>query len=107
VGFARCLALLDFGSCASGDPALDVGKFLADLEWWGRPARPAFRARAAGIPGALRGSRRPSQARARQRLRGVVPRHVRRPPDTALRAALGGPHTRQVQRARAVLEQVR
>ena len=26
--------LLDFGTCASGDPALDVGKFLADLHWW-------------------------------------------------------------------------
>src|SRR5206468_1256502 len=28
--------LLDFGSCGSGDPALDVGKFLADLDWWSR-----------------------------------------------------------------------
>jgi aminoglycoside phosphotransferase (APT) family kinase protein len=43
--------LLDFGTCASGDPALDVGKFLADLHWWssgsgGRSARAraAFRA---------------------------------------------------------------
>ena len=26
--------MLDFGSCAIGDPALDVGKFLADLRWW-------------------------------------------------------------------------
>jgi len=29
-----CLMVLDFGSCAIGDPALDVGKFLADLRWW-------------------------------------------------------------------------
>jgi aminoglycoside phosphotransferase (APT) family kinase protein len=28
--------LLDFGSCGWGDPALDVGKFLADLDWWSR-----------------------------------------------------------------------
>jgi len=28
------LTVLDFGSCAIGDPALDVGKFLADLQWW-------------------------------------------------------------------------
>jgi aminoglycoside phosphotransferase (APT) family kinase protein len=28
--------LLDFGSCGSGDPALDIGKFLADLDWWSR-----------------------------------------------------------------------
>jgi aminoglycoside phosphotransferase (APT) family kinase protein len=28
------LVVLDFGSCAIGDPALDVGKFLADLRWW-------------------------------------------------------------------------
>jgi len=28
--------LLDFGSCGCGDPALDVGKFLADLDWWSR-----------------------------------------------------------------------
>jgi len=28
------LTVLDFGSCAIGDPALDVGKFLADLRWW-------------------------------------------------------------------------
>src|SRR5439155_942274 len=28
------LTLLDFGSCGIGDPARDVGKFLADLRWW-------------------------------------------------------------------------
>ena len=45
------LTLLDFGSCAIGDLARDVGKFLADLRWWsavsGRgsaSARGAFRA---------------------------------------------------------------
>jgi hypothetical protein len=28
------LTLIDFDSCALADPALDVGKFLADLDWW-------------------------------------------------------------------------
>lgn len=28
------LVLIDFDSCALGDPALDLGKFLADLYWW-------------------------------------------------------------------------
>lgn len=31
---ANGLVLLDFDSCALGDPAVDVGKFLADLHWW-------------------------------------------------------------------------
>ena len=28
------LTLIDFDTCTLTDPALDVGKFLADLEWW-------------------------------------------------------------------------
>lgn len=28
------ITLIDFNTCSVGDPALDVGKFLADLEWW-------------------------------------------------------------------------
>lgn len=28
------LSLIDFDTCARADPAIDVGKFLADLEWW-------------------------------------------------------------------------
>ena len=28
------LTLLDFDTCSVGDPAIDVGKFLADLTWW-------------------------------------------------------------------------
>jgi hypothetical protein len=28
------LRLLDFDRCGTGDPAADVGKFLADLRWW-------------------------------------------------------------------------
>jgi len=28
------LTLIDFDSCALADPALDIGKFLADLTWW-------------------------------------------------------------------------
>jgi aminoglycoside phosphotransferase (APT) family kinase protein len=36
--------LLDFDRCGLGDPAADIGKFLADLRWWadqgGHPVRP-------------------------------------------------------------------
>jgi thiamine kinase-like enzyme len=28
------LTLIDFDTCTLTDPALDIGKFLADLEWW-------------------------------------------------------------------------
>jgi aminoglycoside phosphotransferase (APT) family kinase protein len=28
------LTLIDFDTCTLTDPALDLGKFLADLEWW-------------------------------------------------------------------------
>ncbi len=28
------LAMIDFDTCCLADPALDVGKFLADLRWW-------------------------------------------------------------------------
>jgi aminoglycoside phosphotransferase (APT) family kinase protein len=28
------LTVLDFGTCGAGDPALDLGKFAADLHWW-------------------------------------------------------------------------
>jgi thiamine kinase-like enzyme len=30
----RGLTLIDFDTCTLTDPALDVGKFLADLDWW-------------------------------------------------------------------------
>ncbi|HVF26474.1 MAG TPA: aminoglycoside phosphotransferase family protein [Anaerolineales bacterium] len=30
----RGLTLIDFDTCKLTDPALDIGKFLADLEWW-------------------------------------------------------------------------
>ncbi len=30
----RGLTLIDFDTCTLTDPALDLGKFLADLEWW-------------------------------------------------------------------------
>jgi thiamine kinase-like enzyme len=30
------LTLIDFDTCTFTDPALDIGKFLADLEWWFR-----------------------------------------------------------------------
>jgi aminoglycoside phosphotransferase (APT) family kinase protein len=30
----RSLTLIDFDTCALADPALDLGKFLADLDWW-------------------------------------------------------------------------
>jgi len=28
------LTLIDFDTCTLTDPALDIGKFLADLDWW-------------------------------------------------------------------------
>jgi aminoglycoside phosphotransferase (APT) family kinase protein len=28
------LTVIDLDRCAAGDPALDLGKFLADLRWW-------------------------------------------------------------------------
>jgi hypothetical protein len=28
------LTLIDFDTCALADPALDLGKFMADLDWW-------------------------------------------------------------------------
>jgi Ser/Thr protein kinase RdoA (MazF antagonist) len=28
------MTLIDFDTCCTADPALDVGKFLADLQWW-------------------------------------------------------------------------
>jgi len=28
------ITIIDFDTCAIADPALDVGKFIADLEWW-------------------------------------------------------------------------
>ena len=31
---AQGLTLIDFDTCTLTDPAMDVGKFLADLEWW-------------------------------------------------------------------------
>ena len=31
---AQGLTLIDFDTCTLTDPALDIGKFLADLEWW-------------------------------------------------------------------------
>jgi len=44
------LTLIDFDTCALADPALDLGKYLADLAWWHeyhhagdpRPAQQAF-----------------------------------------------------------------
>jgi hypothetical protein len=30
----RNITLIDFNTCSLADPALDVGKFLADLHWW-------------------------------------------------------------------------
>jgi thiamine kinase-like enzyme len=31
---AEGLTLIDFDTCTLTDPAMDIGKFLADLEWW-------------------------------------------------------------------------
>jgi aminoglycoside phosphotransferase (APT) family kinase protein len=39
------MTLIDFNTCSFADPALDVGKFLADLEWWySRSGRSGLRA---------------------------------------------------------------
>ncbi len=39
------LTLIDFDTCGLGDPAYDLGKFMADLAWWahgaGRTQAPA------------------------------------------------------------------
>ena len=26
--------MIDFDTCSLSDPAADIGKFLADLQWW-------------------------------------------------------------------------
>jgi hypothetical protein len=51
------LTLMDFDTCYLADPAIDVGKFLSDLQWWaavhGRDAAeqaPFLDAYAAGVP---------------------------------------------------------
>ena len=31
---SRGITLIDFDTCTLTDPALDIGKFLADLDWW-------------------------------------------------------------------------
>jgi len=98
------LTLIDFGSCGIGDPARDVGKFLADLRWWsavsGRgsaSARAAFRA-AYGTEGS---EARLLRARVYEALFLLVFAAHRVPlyhPDWAQRTA------RLAQRARAVLD---
>ena len=67
------LALIDFDTCSLADPALDVGKFLADLDYWfanfGRedpePVQEQFLAGyARGAPGGPRLAGRPAGPRA-------------------------------------------
>jgi Ser/Thr protein kinase RdoA (MazF antagonist) len=52
VAHADRICVLDLDRCGSADPALDLGKFLADLSWWSRElavdARPLFAALVAG-----------------------------------------------------------
>ena len=43
--------LLDFDRSGAGDPAADIGKFLADLHWWTGGAQPAARLREAFLAG--------------------------------------------------------
>ena len=43
--------LLDFDRSGAGDPAADIGKFLADLRWWTDGARSAERLREAFLSG--------------------------------------------------------
>lgn len=49
------LTLIDFDTCRLADPALDVGKFLADLQLWCGPLRPARSGASSGkVPRGLR-----------------------------------------------------
>ena len=34
------LTVIDFDTCSLADPALDLGKLMADLRWWGATGRP-------------------------------------------------------------------
>ena len=100
----RGLTLLDFGSCALGDPALDVGKFLADVKWWSpRQGRVAVRARDAFRAGyAGDGNRaRLERARAYEALFLVMFAAHRIPLHHPEWASLTA---RQVERARAALD---
>ena len=82
------LVLLDFDRVTIGDPALDVGKFTADLRWWAHAsARDADRRR-----GRLPRRLRPLRGRAtrpRPPLRRPLPAACGGPPDPAPRGRLG------------------
>jgi aminoglycoside phosphotransferase (APT) family kinase protein len=41
------LTVIDFDTCALADPALDLGKLMADLRWWAASGRPVDPDRAA------------------------------------------------------------
>ena len=61
-----CTSFIDFGPLGTGEPAMDVGKFLADLRWW-QPPRGLLgkQARAAFLRGYGRGSHDTRVLRAR------------------------------------------
>jgi Ser/Thr protein kinase RdoA (MazF antagonist) len=46
IATAAQVHLIDFDSCRTGDPAVDLGKLLADIRWWARA--PTAREAAAG-----------------------------------------------------------
>jgi hypothetical protein len=114
----EAITIIDFDTCAIADPALDVGKFTADLEWWfvqsGQAG--AEQAQANFLQGYGRGwsrgssrgnsSRAPLERLARARLyKALILIKI-----TARRARLYDPDwtrlvTRLVQRARDILRQ--
>jgi aminoglycoside phosphotransferase (APT) family kinase protein len=65
IAHRNTLRLLDLDRCGWGDPALDLGKLLADLRWWGRWAG----ADVAGLTAALLDGYGPTDAARWQRAR--------------------------------------
>ena len=60
------MSFVDLGPLGTGDPAMDVGKFLADLRWWLSPhSLPGREARAAFLQGYGGRSDHPRMLRAR------------------------------------------
>ena len=60
------LALIDFDTCSLADPALDVGKFLADLDYWfANFGRDGAGGGPGAVPGGICGERSGRTGRAR------------------------------------------
>lgn len=65
----QSLTLMDFGTCASADPALDIGKLLADAAWWGQgpDGNPRAGIGARQVEGAILAGYGPGEEQRRQR----------------------------------------